>query len=73
MGLPVSQGKTFFMVVVDRLTKYAHFLPLSTPLTASKVVQVFTKEIVRLHYVPSSIISDRDPLFLSHFWQEFQK
>jgi len=67
-GLPKSKGKDTILVVVDRLTKYAHFIPLGHPFTATEVVGVFLQEIVRLHGFSSSIVSDRDPLFLSNFW-----
>ena len=66
-GLPKSKGFEAIFVVVDRLSKYSHFIPLKHPYTARKVAEVFTKEIVRLHGVPQSIVSDRDPLFISVF------
>ena len=58
------------MVVVDRLTKYAHFLALAHPFIAKEVAQLFVREIVRLHGFPKAIMSDRDPVFLSHLWLE---
>jgi len=70
-GLPVSNGKTVIWVVVDRLTKVAHFIPMSHPYTAASVAQLFVQEIFRLHGMPESIISDRDPIFLSLFWEKF--
>jgi len=60
-------------VVVDRLTKSAHFIPVKTNYTAQKYAEVYIAEIVRLHGVPTSIISDRDPKFTSHFWQALQE
>ncbi|XP_028808761.1 uncharacterized protein LOC114763305 [Neltuma alba] len=60
-GLPKSQGYDVILVVVDQLTKYAHFMPLSHPYTA----KLFCKEIVCLHGMPHSIVSDRDSFFLS--------
>jgi len=57
-------------VVVDRLSKSAHFMPLSHPYSASDVAQVFLDFLFKLHGFPDSITSDRDPVFVSHFWQE---
>ena len=60
-------------MVVDRLSKYAHFILLKHPYTTNKVAEVFTKEIVRLHGIPQSIVSDRDPFFVTLFWKELFK
>jgi hypothetical protein len=64
-GLPKSQGYNVIMVVVDRLTKYAHFVPVKHPYTADSITQLFMDHIVRLHGIPHSIISDRDITFVS--------
>ena len=72
-GLPHVKGKDTIMVVVDRLIKYAHLFPLGHPFSAKEVAQCFIDGVVRLHGFPSSIVFDRDLLFLSHFWQELFK
>ncbi|KAH9768733.1 Integrase catalytic domain-containing protein [Citrus sinensis] len=72
-GLPCSQGKNTILVVVDRLSKSAHFTSLSHPFSVKTVAEKFINGVVKLHGMPKSIISDRDPIFISKFWQEFFK
>ncbi|GJU40138.1 putative nucleotidyltransferase, ribonuclease H [Tanacetum coccineum] len=73
-GLPTTQKRhDAIWVVVDRLTKSAHFLPIRKNYGISKLAEIFRQEIVRLHGTPTSIVSDRDPKFTSRFWKGLQK
>ena len=60
-------------ILVDRLTKSAHFLVVQMTFTLEEFFRLYIQEIVRLHGVPVSIISERDPRFTTHFWKSFQK
>jgi hypothetical protein len=64
-GLPTSMGKNVILVVVDHLTKYAHFLPLAHPYNVQKIADLILDNIVKLHGPPASIVSDRDTIFTS--------
>jgi hypothetical protein len=68
-GLPKSEGKEVIMVVVDKFTKYDHFIPLSHPYTVDSVAQAFIDNIIKLHGPPLLIISDRDRIFASALWK----
>lgn len=72
-GLPKSGGKDVILVVVDRLTKYAHFIALSDPYTVKHVAQVFIDHIVKLHGPPNAILSDRSRIFTSDLWKAIFK
>ena len=60
-------------VIVDRLTKSAHFLAMRMTFTLEKFCRLYIQEISWLHGVPVSILSDRDPKFTAHFWKSFQR
>ena len=58
------------MVVVDKFSRFAHFIPISHPYTALSIARLFLDNVYKLHSMPVSIISDRDPIFTSVFWKE---
>ncbi|KAL4388535.1 hypothetical protein GQ457_09G016800 [Hibiscus cannabinus] len=67
--LPLTPSKNNFVwIIVDRFTKCAHFLPVHTTYTSDKLAEIYICEIVRLHGVPKSIVSDRDSKFTARFW-----
>ena len=68
-GLSQSSQYNCILVVIDKFSKYGHFIPLKRPFNAQKVAEVFLDNVYKLHGMPSVIISDRDPLFTSHFWK----
>lgn len=69
-GLPVVRGQSVIVVVVDRLTKYCHLGDLSVRYSATLVANYFINQIIRLHDIPKTIVSDRDKVFLSKFWKD---
>ncbi|KAK1643105.1 hypothetical protein QYE76_060910 [Lolium multiflorum] len=73
-GLPMtSKKKDMIWVIVDRLTKSAHFIAVNTKDTAEKLVDIYVKEIVSKHGVPKKIVSDRGSIFTSAFWKQLQE
>ncbi|KAD6453660.1 hypothetical protein E3N88_08366 [Mikania micrantha] len=67
------KGYDAIWVIVDRLTKSAHFIPIRESYSSEKMAEVYVKEIVSRHGIPVTIVSDRDTRFTSHFWRNFQK
>jgi hypothetical protein len=71
-ALPKSHsGNDAIVVFVDKLTKMVHYVATTTNVTAPKLATLFMREVVRLHGVPESILSDRDPRFTAKFWRAF--
>jgi hypothetical protein len=74
LGLPrTPSGNDSIWVIVDRLTKSAHFIPIKKTFSLEKLDKLYIQEIVSLHGVPLRIVSDRDARFVSRFWQSLQK
>jgi hypothetical protein len=72
-GLPTSGSVNAILVVVDKFSKFAHFIALKHPFMAKTMAQLFLDNIYCLHGLPKSIISDRDKIFTSLFWQALFK
>lgn len=73
-GLPKTpKGNDAVWVIVDRLTKSAHFLPFRVGISSERLANMYIEQIVRLHGVPASIVSDRDTRFVSQFWKSLHK
>jgi hypothetical protein len=73
VGLPKAPSRQdVIWVIIDRLMKCAHFLPIKVTDSMDKLAELYVREIVRLHGVPISIVSDRDPRFTSRFWEKLQ-
>ena len=66
----MSDHKSTILVVVDCLTKYGHFIPINHPYTAKSIAIIFFDHIHKLHGLPTTIVSDRDPVFISTFWSQ---
>jgi hypothetical protein len=74
MGLPnTSRHHDSIWVIVDRLTKIAHFLPMHTINRAEKYAEIYINQIVRLHGIPRTIVSDRGTSFVACFWEQVHK
>jgi hypothetical protein len=69
----MARRHDLIFVVVDTLTKSAHFIPMHTTYQARDIARVFISEIVRLHSMPKRIISDRGLVFIGRFWTSFQE
>ena len=69
-GLRNLQGRVTILVVVNRLSKYAHFMSLSHSFTVKSVAEKFVEGVVKLRGMPKTIVNDRDPIFINKFWQE---
>ncbi|KAL0440343.1 UNVERIFIED_CONTAM: Transposon Ty3-G Gag-Pol polyprotein [Sesamum latifolium] len=67
---PLRRGSTI-LVVVDRLSKYAHFIALKHPFSAVCVAKLFIEKIFKLNGMPKSLVNHRDPVFMSRFWREY--
>jgi len=73
-GLPKrKRGNNAIWVIVDRLTKFALFLPVKMTDSVDKLAKIYVNEVVRLHGVPTLIVSDRDPRFTSRLWPSIQR
>jgi hypothetical protein len=74
MGLPKTQSEyDSFWVIVDRLSKVAHFIPVKTTYKGSKLAELYIAKIVCLHRVPKKIVSDRGTQFTSEFWEKLHE
>jgi transposase InsO family protein len=72
-GLPCSSGYNCVLVVVDKLSRYTHFIPLAHPFTSFQVAQAYMLQVYKLHGLPVAIISDRYKVFTSNLWRELFK
>jgi transposase InsO family protein len=74
VGLPLtSRNHDSIWVVVDRLTKIAHFIAVNSTYSAKDYAEIYLDRVVRLHGIPKTIISDRGPQFIAHFWEQLHE
>lgn len=73
VGLPMSKGLTVIYVIIGRLSKFGHFITMKTEFNSTSVAKAFINNIVKLHGIPKSIVSDRDRTVMSKFWQHLFK
>ena len=72
-GFPLTQRKhDAVWVIMDRLIKFAHFIPVRLDYSMDRLAELYVSEIFRLHEIPLLIVSDRDPRFTSRLWKELQ-
>lgn len=69
-GLPILKGYFVIMVVVDRLSKYAHFMSLKHPFIVAQMALLFLNNVFKLHGLPKTIVSDHGSTFTTSFWRE---
>ena len=72
-NLPFSHGYSTILVVVEKLSKFAHFIALKATFNSKIVEDAFIANIVKMHGFPKTIVSDRDRVFISSFWQQLFK
>lgn len=70
-GLPVSEGNSVVLVVVDRFSKAAHFIALPKLPSAKETTEIVLQNVVRIHGIPVDIVTDRGPQFMSRYWRAF--
>jgi len=73
VGLPESKSYNAILVIVDRFSKMAHFIPTTNEVNASETADLFLNNIYRLHGLPSDIVSDCGTIFTSNFWTSLMK
>jgi protoheme ferro-lyase len=72
-GLLKSERQDVIMVIINKFTKYDHFIALSHPILAKEVAKIFLETLYKLHGLPTKVITDIDPIFTDIFWTELLK